>query len=500
LDDGYWPVFATPKSSSLNAKFDHVGEGFVKELDFGRVWLRLDESDHDEKDHIVGEFKGDAKAFLQQTLDSSHTFTLVDPEDEEKTSTVEIETRYIPVEITLEPRESINNQGMLRVDLLDGRGIEGVDRGGKSDPFVVFTLNEQKVFKSQTKKKTLTPEWNEDFSVPVPSRVGADFKLEVFDWNQIENAKLLGAGRIELAELEPMTGTERTINLSLGQQGEKGVIRIRLLFQPDIIAKSRKSTSTFSSAGRAMTQIGGLPVEAGKGVLAGVGAAGKGITGLFHKDHVKSNGDSYSSPLMVPDVSNGAPQRELPAPPSGQASQPITGLDQPAAPFSAGAAVPSSNSAGPSGPGTLRVIVLGAKDLTSGGHDNVKPYVVLRLGDKEQKTKQSKTLSPDWNEAFSFAAGPSTTQMHVSILDHRTLGKDRPLAEGVVDIWRHVQPADGNNASDVKVELTEGQGLLKLRLEFDEDTNEDLPRVSSVSTLGSPSKFSLRRRPQEMDD
>lgn len=40
---------------------------------------------------------------------------------------------------------------------------------GKSDPFAVFTLNGQKVFKSQTKKKTLSPEWNENFTVQVVS-------------------------------------------------------------------------------------------------------------------------------------------------------------------------------------------------------------------------------------------------------------------------------------------------------------------------------------------
>ena len=38
---------------------------------------------------------------------------------------------------------------------------------GKSDPFVVFHLNGQRVYKSQTKKKTLTPEWNENFVVQV---------------------------------------------------------------------------------------------------------------------------------------------------------------------------------------------------------------------------------------------------------------------------------------------------------------------------------------------
>ena len=73
--------------------------------------------------------------------------------------------------------------------MLDGKGIRGVDRGGKlyrfnflgygadasqgkSDPFAVFTLNEQKVFKSHTKKKTLTPEWNEQFAVQVVSLFG----------------------------------------------------------------------------------------------------------------------------------------------------------------------------------------------------------------------------------------------------------------------------------------------------------------------------------------
>lgn len=77
--------------------------------------------------------------------------------------------------------------GVLRVDLMSGRDIRGADRSGmglltlliylkliecwlgKSDPFVVFTLNGQKVFKSETKKKTLTPEWNEPFSVQVVS-------------------------------------------------------------------------------------------------------------------------------------------------------------------------------------------------------------------------------------------------------------------------------------------------------------------------------------------
>jgi Ca2+-dependent lipid-binding protein len=68
LDDAYWPAFSTVKSRSTHAQWEFVGEGFVKELDFGKVWLKLNESDDDERDDIIGEWKGDAQAFIQETL------------------------------------------------------------------------------------------------------------------------------------------------------------------------------------------------------------------------------------------------------------------------------------------------------------------------------------------------------------------------------------------------------------------------------------------------
>ena len=68
MDDGYWPCFSTTKARSTNAQWDYVGEGFLKEIDFGRVWLRLNEANEGEKDDIIAEWKGDAKPFLQATL------------------------------------------------------------------------------------------------------------------------------------------------------------------------------------------------------------------------------------------------------------------------------------------------------------------------------------------------------------------------------------------------------------------------------------------------
>ncbi|KAK0208431.1 C2 domain-containing protein [Desarmillaria ectypa] len=478
LDDGYWPCFTTTRARSTKVQWDYVGEGFLKELDFGQVWLRLNEADEGDKDDIIAQWKGDTKPFLQSTLNGPQTFTLRD-ESGKDISLVTVEARYVPVPVKLEPRESINNQGVLRVDLIDAREIPAADR---SDPYAVFTLNEQRVFKSQTKKKTLSPEWNENFQVSVPSRVAADFEVEIFDWNQLEQAKSLGSAKINLADLEPFEASELELSLSSAKLGSKGRVHVRLMFQPEIIAKSRKNTSTFSTAGRAMTQVGVLPLSAGKGVI-------QGVTGLFKSKEADE----------VPAIP------ELPA---GQASVPIVQTDTLGT--LGNRTLPDTKSKtsldGTHEPGTLRVTVMDAKDLSS---TDSKPYATIRLGDKEFKTKHSgKTATPEWDETFTFAAGPYISKIYVWVYDHKTLGKDKLLGDGEIDIWRHIQPEEAS-AADVFLELREGQGLMRLRLQYD-PTQNPLGRSSMGSrenvmhrtvSIASPSRFSIRgRRPGAEND
>lgn len=129
LDDAYWPAFTTVRAHSSHERWEYIGEGFIKELDFGRVWLRLNDADEGEKDDVIAEYKGDAKKFLDDALvspscsfwlrcsltvaahqDGPAHFTLTDKSDSEKASIVEIEARYVPVPIKLEPRESVNSK------------------------------------------------------------------------------------------------------------------------------------------------------------------------------------------------------------------------------------------------------------------------------------------------------------------------------------------------------------------------------------------------------
>ncbi|KAF5375164.1 hypothetical protein D9758_000478 [Tetrapyrgos nigripes] len=485
LDDGYWPCFSTQRASSTKAQWAYVGEAFIKELDFGQIWLRLNEADEGEKDDVIAQWKGDAKAFLELTMDGPQIYTLTDVDERNYASTIRIEARFVPVPVELEPRESINNQGTLHVQLLDARDLPAADRGGKSDPYAVFSLNDNKVFKSDTIKKTINPDWNESFDCSVPSRVHANFTVEVFDWNQIEQSKSLGSAQIDLSELEPFMVAERTLPLSTPKNGEKGRIRVQLTFRPEIIVKTRAKTSTFSSAGRAMTQLGGLPVSAGKGVF-------HGVTGVF-KNIGGKDGD-----VVVP---------AIPEIPAGQASHPISAKSDGVgvAPFPSSPTIEGLPGVS-SEPGTLRVSVLDAKDLAP---TDVKPYAVLRLGDKECKTKHVKTNNPEWGESFTFTAGPLTPKMFVWIHDHKTLGKDKLLGDGEIDIWRHIVPGQVS-ATEVSVELRNGVGKLRLQLDFDPTLSPSERRPSTSSgddsmlrrkSIASPSRFSLRgRRPGATDD
>lgn len=166
---------------------------------------------------------------------------------------------------------------------------------------------------------------------------------------------------------------ERVVKLVTPKHGEKGEVRVRLLFRPMIIAKTRKNTSTFTSAGRAMTSIGAIPLSAGLGVFHGVT---HGVTHVFKRDK------EHEHEEMIADL------------PSNQSSHPV------AVPHNhvavAATAFPSLESGQPAliEPGTLRVTVLDAKGLVS--HD-IKPYTIVRVGDREFKTKHTgKTDTPEW--------------------------------------------------------------------------------------------------------
>lgn len=203
-------------------------------------------------------------------------------------STVTISAKYIPVPIQLEMRETVNNCGIIRVDLLEGNDLKAADRNGKSDPYCTFYLNGEKVFTSLYMRKTLNPKWNEHFDIVVPSRINAHFKLKVYDWDRIGTADKLGTALIDLADLEPFEASTKVIPISDNGQ-PAGTVTIRMVFRPEFVSRSRASTSTFvgtaahgvgtvAGTGAQIVGKGGKLALGGAGLVAGgAGAVGKGV-------------------------------------------------------------------------------------------------------------------------------------------------------------------------------------------------------------------------------
>lgn len=61
--------------------------------------------------------------------------------------------------------------GNLTVTLVRAKNLIAADRGGASDPYVVFKVNGKEVHKSEVVKKTVNPEYNETVVVPIVSVV-----------------------------------------------------------------------------------------------------------------------------------------------------------------------------------------------------------------------------------------------------------------------------------------------------------------------------------------
>ena len=210
FDDGYWPAYTTEKARSAHHTWDEVGESVVKELDWSKFLLKLRTGDGD--DDVFAEFAGNTKDVLEKALNSQYEFRLQNAAGAQVASVV-VECRYIPINLHLEPVESINNQGFLRVDLISARNLRAADRGNRSDPYFAFVLNGERMAKSKVVKKTLNPDYNENLGeFKVPSRVHAEAIFEAYDWDQVGTPDKLGKAQVDLAVLEPFEPFEKDVS------------------------------------------------------------------------------------------------------------------------------------------------------------------------------------------------------------------------------------------------------------------------------------------------
>lgn len=407
---------------------------------------------------------------LADTLQNNPT-TLKMKDDEGKLSFVKVSLKYVPVKMQLDPSESINNMGNLRVDVLDAVELPSADSNGKSDPYCKFELNGQEVFKTKVQKKTLHPAWNEFFEVPIPSRTAAKFSVRVMDWDFADKPDFLGGADINLEHLDPFKAQEVKLILD----GKSGILRLRLLFRPDYVTRSKMGTSTFSGTfaapGRIVTGVAGAPLKGATGIVHGVGKGASFIkrgftsrkkeediaetpTGLAESpvvinapDSIPSGGLKRSSNLVI---SDGDVSPDASPTPALGATNGHTRTKSFGATSTHSATIP-----GP-GAGTATFQVVSA----TGFPPNGDVYIVIH-----QKTPKSKTIGKTkhhkatggvftFGETFKCVCAPDATFV-VQAKENHTFSSDDDLGE-------HFLPVDDNSEKEYPV----GVGSVLMRTTF----------------------------------
>ncbi|KAI1283289.1 C2 domain-containing protein [Xylaria sp. FL0933] len=504
VDDMLYPSYASGTAKSIHHKFDEIGDCFIRELEFSKLTLKVCEKrekpgEERDEDHTLSRLTGNTLETLKQCLNNPTVLRLRD--EENRTATVKVSLKYIPVKMHLDPSESINNMGNLRVDVLDAADLPAADSNGKSDPYIKFELNGVEVFKSKTQKKTLNPVWNEFFEVAVPSRTAAKFQCKVYDYDFADKPDFLGGAHINLEQLDPFQSQEVTLLLD----GKSGSVRLRLLFRPDYVTRSRLGTGTFSGTfggpAKIVTGVVGAPVKGGAAVAGAVGhGVGKGASFIkrgFRGKKDDDSSDSVASPSIneIPTIVTN--DTDSPARSSGVKRSGAITIDADAIPpplsngskshgrtASMGASSIHSLAPGTPGLGTATFTVVSA----SGYPPSSDVYVVIKqLTPKEKviaKTKHHETPGTvRFDETFKHKCTPDT-QFRIEVKGHHTFGSDDEFGEALYFV-------DESGAGEKEIKA--GSCTVTLKSTF--ESAQEIPRPGT-SGGGIRRSFLSKREPR----
>jgi Ca2+-dependent lipid-binding protein len=453
MDDMLYPAYSSSKIKQASYTFNETGDAMVRELDLSRITLRLvsevDQKGEDDEDDIKAKITGSTLDTLKRCLYTPVQISLKGKDGRE--SKVTVSMRYLPVKMQLDPSESFNNAGNLRVEVLDAADLPAADRNGYSDPYCKFMLDGKEIYKTKTQKKTLTPSWNEYFETPIRSRTAADFKVDVYDWDFADKADHLGAAVIDLNNLEPFQAKEVRLNLD----GKSGALRLKMLFKPDYVTRSRQGSSTFSGTFAAPGKIIGAPVKGasfvGGGVAKGASFLGKSF---------KRSSSNQHTPQASQEVSGGVADMRDTSMDVGEANG-TSGKPLPQTPHKRERSFGQYSQSPAVEQGTATVSVLSASGFQADTKLEIRILHDSAKGLKEiLKTKATKTKTGEmtYDDETKKVPCNADQQFRVMAFDSHTFGSDDQLGEQ--SFFINDQSAGGTQ--EVKV----GSGVVVIRSSF----------------------------------
>ncbi|KAJ5180862.1 Tricalbin [Penicillium capsulatum] len=489
MDDYMFPAYTSPKIHSQTVKSSDVGEAFVRELEFSKMTLRLVSKDNPKdssEENTVAKLTGETLSTLQRILYTPTELVLRSSAGD--VSKVVVSARYIPVQMKLDPRESINNMGTLHVKVLDAADLPSADRNGFSDPYCKFHIGNEShaIFKTKVQKKTLHPAWNEYFQTDIKTRIGADMRVDVYDWDFGDKADWLGSSPIDLEDLQPFESKEVTLPLD----GKSGVIRLSLLFKPSYVIRSRQGTSTLSGTFAIPGKVVGAPVKGvgfvGGNVVRGASFLKHGLMSRIGKD---KNGDETGSlaPSIIEEAPTDGPGEQgvstgatlVDSNPSAQTTPVKEHSRNRSTASQYGDRLSVIGGTGRADAGAANITIVSASGFPASANLRIVVCIHSGKGYKEvHKTKAHKANdgSVQFEEAFKVSNVGADTQYQLRVFDHSTFGSDDRLGAAPFFV------GDQGSVADQDKTVAVGDGSVVIRSSFTAPESSLRPTTSHSTT------------------
>ncbi|CAG8444217.1 9112_t:CDS:10 [Funneliformis mosseae] len=481
VDEGLFPVFTTKRCKQANPEYNDVTDVFIKELDFSKICFQVRYYDNK---NPLGVAEIDVSKFLDNCSKSSPEEGVDIPLSGINNASLNVYARYVPIKYTVQPSESINNMGEIQITATTAENIPAADRAGTSDPFIIFTLNNEKVYRTRVVKKTCSPEFNEEFMVKVLSRSADVLEAEMFDWNQIGNATKIASCKIQIDDLPLFERAVKNINLQNELDNSKpgGILNLHIVFRPALLSRRRQTSGVVT---KTLTGIGS---GVGNVVAGGTSFVGSGVNlvGSGANTFVSGAGNMVGSGfgLLKKPRSNKSDQSDQSekSEKSDKSEENVTSrsidFDKENAKENRTSLASSTESL--NGEAVILTLhIIEAKDLIaadSGGTSD--PYVRVKFNKKDifKTAIKKKTLTPTWEEKCTININDPSATINLSVRDHNAMSKDVDIGSYDLNVQERIQPGAER---DFWVNLEKGdQGKLHIKLEFN-------GKESNASSKGS---------------
>ncbi|KNE59170.1 hypothetical protein AMAG_03496 [Allomyces macrogynus ATCC 38327] len=185
------------------------------------------------KDPILGSYEGYVYDVYKQTTEKWF--------DIGGSGKLKMSFAFTPVACVIDPTESITNMGYLYLEIVSATNLPVMDRSGRSDPFVVVYLNDEKWHRTTVQRKNLNPVWKERTKLPLVNRSRSQVRFDIFDWDRVGENELITSLDLDVANIAP--DEQVTVNLPLadrsgfGEDEQPGYLTVSYRFEAQRITK-----------------------------------------------------------------------------------------------------------------------------------------------------------------------------------------------------------------------------------------------------------------------